>query len=170
MRGINKVTIMGVVGAAPEVKSYGDNKVATRISVATNEKWVDKETAEKKEKVSWHSIMFFRQLAEVAAQYLKVGTKIYLEGKLDYGRYIDKEGIERFVTRILADSLQIIADGNWSSKDGGEQQQAAPAQQQQNQPAQQASYKPYGHNKKTAPAPASKKSSLDDFFDDDIPF
>ena len=94
-RGINKVIIVGNLGADPDSRAMPSGNAVTNISVATSESWNDRETGEKQEKTEWHRVVFFNRLAEIAAQYLKKGSQVYVEGKIQTRKWEDKEGNER---------------------------------------------------------------------------
>lgn len=109
MQGVNKVILIGVLGKDPEVRYAASGNVITSFSVATGESWVDKNTGEKKEKTEWHDIVLFNRLAEVARDYLSKGQKVYIEGKIRTEKWQDKEGNNRYTTRIYGDSMQMLS-------------------------------------------------------------
>ena len=109
-RGINKVIIVGNLGADPDSRAMPSGNAVTNISVATSESWNDRDTGEKKEKTEWHRVVFFNRLAEIAAQYLKKGSQVYVEGKLQTRKWEDKEGNERWTTEIVANQMQMLGD------------------------------------------------------------
>ena len=109
-RGINKVIIVGNLGADPDSRAMPSGNAVTNISVATSESWNDRETGEKQEKTEWHRVVFFNRLAEIAAQYLKKGSQVYVEGKLQTRKWEDKEGNERWTTEIVANQMQMLGD------------------------------------------------------------
>ena len=109
-RGINKVIIVGNLGADPDSRAMPSGNAVTNISVATSESWNDKDTGEKQEKTEWHRVVFFNRLAEIAAQYLKKGSQVYVEGKLQTRKWEDKEGNERWTTEIVANQMQMLGD------------------------------------------------------------
>ena len=109
-RGINKVIIVGNLGADPDSRAMPSGNAVTNISVATSESWNDRETGEKQEKTEWHRVVFFNRLAEIAAQYLKKGSQVYVEGKLQTGKWEDKEGNERWTTEVVANQMQMLGD------------------------------------------------------------
>ena len=109
-RGINKVIIVGNLGAAPDSSAMPSGNAVTNISVATSESWNDRETGEKQEKTEWHRVVFFNRLAEIAAQYLKKGSQVYVEGKLQTRKWEDKEGNERWTTEVVANQMQMLGD------------------------------------------------------------
>lgn len=108
MRGINKCILVGSLGADPIVKYSQSGTAMCSISVATSESWKDKTTGEQKELTEWHRIKFFNRLAEIAGEYLKKGSQVYVEGKLHTNRYTDKAGVEKYSTNIIADELQML--------------------------------------------------------------
>lgn len=108
MRGINKVIIVGTLGADPEVKQFPNGGSITTISVATSEQWNDKQTGERREATEWHRITFNNKLAEIAAQYLRKGRQVYVEGSLRTRKYQDQSGQERFITEIRGDQMQML--------------------------------------------------------------
>lgn len=107
-RGINKVIIVGTLGADPDIKYTGDGKAIANLSAATSEQWKDKESGEKQEKTEWHRIVFFGKLAEIAGEYLKKGSQVYVEGKLQTRKWQDKEGVDRYSTEIVGSEMQML--------------------------------------------------------------
>lgn len=112
MRGVNKVIIVGNLGADPEVRQFNNGGNVTNISVATSEQWNDKQTGEPREATEWHRISLFNRLGEVAAQYLRKGSKVYIEGSLRTRKYQDQNGQERYITEIRADNMQMLDSAN----------------------------------------------------------
>lgn len=135
MRGVNKAIIMGNLGRDPEVRHTQSGTVIANLSVATTESWNDKQTGNKVEKVEWHRVVLFGKLAEVAAQYLKKGSGVYIEGKIQTSKYTDKQGVERYSTEIVVDQrgTMLMVGGNRDQNAGqqhpGAQQPAMPQQQ-----------------------------------------
>jgi len=109
-RGINKVIIVGNLGADPDSRAMPSGNAVTNISVATSESWKDRETGEKREKTEWHRVVFYNRLAEIAAQYLKKGSQVYVEGKLQTRKWDDKEGNERWTTEVVANQMEMLGD------------------------------------------------------------
>ena len=109
-RGINKVIIVGNLGADPDSRAMPSGNAVTNINVATSESWNDRDTGEKQEKTEWHRVVFFNRLAEIAAQYLKKGSQVYVEGKLQTRKWEDKEGNERWTTEVVANQMQMLGD------------------------------------------------------------
>lgn len=108
MTGINKVMLIGNLGSDPEVLTTANGTIIAKISIATSEQWKDKETGEKKDKAEWHRVVFFNRLAEIASQYLKKGSKVYVEGSLRTNKWTDKSGNERYTTEIVAKEMQML--------------------------------------------------------------
>ena len=108
MASINKVILVGRCGQDPEVRYLPSGETVANITVATSESWKDKQTGEKKELTEWSRISFFGKLAEIAGQYLKKGSQVYIEGRLRTRKYTDKEGIDRYATEIIADTMQML--------------------------------------------------------------
>lgn len=160
-RGVNKVIIVGNLGQDPEVR-YTQNSVAiATLSVATSEEWTDKQTQEKKSITEWHRCVAHRRLAEICGEYLKKGSKVYIEGRLQTRKWQGQDGVERYTTEIIVKELQML-DGRPQQ---GQQQQANPAYTQ-GRNAQQS-------NPRQQQAPQQSQSPPyvpDGDFDDDIPF
>lgn len=112
MRGVNKAIIVGRLGNDPVVKQFNNGGSVTHISVATSEQWTDKQTGEKREATEWHRISLFNRLGEIAAQYLKKGSSVYIEGSLRTNKYTDQNGVERYSTEIRADQMQMLDSNN----------------------------------------------------------
>ena len=109
-RGVNKVIIVGNLGADPDAKSMPSGNMVANFSVATSESWNDKDTGERQEKTEWHRVVFFGRLAEIADQYLKKGSQVYVEGKLQTRKWEDREGNERWTTEIVGSQLEMLGD------------------------------------------------------------
>lgn len=108
MRGVNKVILVGTLGANPESKSFPNGGSLTQFSIATSEKWQNKQSGEWIEQTEWHRIVVKNRLGEIAQQYLKKGSKVYIEGKLKTRQWTDQNGIERYTTEIQAEHLQML--------------------------------------------------------------
>ena len=115
MRGVNKVIIIGNLGNDPEARQFGNGGSVTNISVATSEQWTDKQSGEKREDTQWHRISLFNRLGEIAAQYLRKGSKVYIEGSLRTRKY-EKDGQDHYVTEIRADQMQMLDSLNEGQK------------------------------------------------------
>ncbi|PWD85840.1 single-stranded DNA-binding protein [Ignatzschineria cameli] len=113
-RGINKVILVGRLGQDPDVRYTAAGSAVTTISVATSESWKDRNTGQQQERTEWHRVVFFGRLAEIAGQYLRKGSQVYVEGSLRTNKYTDKKGIERYSTDINANELQMLGSGNFN--------------------------------------------------------
>ena len=111
-RGINKVVLVGNLGKDPEMRATQSGAAIANITVATSESWKDKQTGEKKEQTEWHRVVFFNRLAEVVGQYLKKGSQVYIEGRLQTRKWQDKEGQDRYTTEIVASEMQMLGGRN----------------------------------------------------------
>ncbi|MFC6205060.1 single-stranded DNA-binding protein [Psychrobacter urativorans] len=130
MRGVNKVIIIGNLGADPEVRQFSNGGSVTNISVATSEQWTDKQSGEKRESTEWHRIALYNRLGEIAAQYLRKGSKVYIEGSLQTRKYQAPDGSDRYATDIKAYQMQML-DG----ATGGQAQEGGYSNNQNNQPS-----------------------------------
>ena len=151
MASVNKVTIIGNLGRDPENRYLPSGEQVTSIAVATTDRWRDKATGEQKEATEWHRISFFGKLAEIAGQYLKKGSQVYVEGRIRTRKYTDRDGIERYTTEIIGDTIQMLG-----SKQGGSSQPAGTKQTAQRNS--------YSEAKQTGRRPVQPD------MDDDIPF
>lgn len=152
MASLNKVIIIGNLGRDPENRYLPSGEQVTSIAVATTDRWRDKATGEQKEATEWHRISFFGKLAEIAGQYLKKGSPVYVEGKLRTQKYTDKDGIERYQTNIIASTMQMLG----SKQDSGNGGQSGSQNNGRNS---------YADQKQTGRRPAAQPD-----LDDDIPF
>lgn len=139
MASVNKVIIVGNLGKDPETRYAPSGDAVTNIVVATTETWKDKTSGEKREATEWHRVVFFGKLAEIAGQYLKNGSQVYLEGKLKTRKWQDKDGQDRFTTEINADEMKMLG-----SKGDGQQQEGQRPQQTQQRPPANTQRKPQG--------------------------
>ena len=117
MASVNKVILVGNLGRDPETRYSPDGAAITNVSIATTDTWKDKASGEKQEKTEWHRVVFFDRLAEVAGEYLKKGSQVYVEGRLQTRKWTDKEGQERYTTEIRAERMQML--GSRSGAGGG---------------------------------------------------
>jgi len=174
-RGINKVILVGNLGQDPEIRYTANGAAVANITVATSEQWTDRQSGQKQERTEWHRVVLFGRLGEIAGEYLRKGSQVYLEGKLQTRKWQDQNGQDRYTTEIVANELQMLggrggagggsADYNNAQDFGGARNQnqdvgggrpaAAPQQGGGGRPA--------------APAAPAGGSNFDDF-DDDIPF
>ena len=155
-RGVNKVILVGNLGADPETRSMPSGMTVTNIRIATSESWKDKASGAQQERTEWHSIALFGRLGEIAAEYLRKGSQVFVEGKLRTRKWQDKQGNDRYTTEIIADNMQMLgargggggmSGGGMTAERGGS---SAPPREDYDQ----------------SPAPAGGKED----FDDDIPF
>ena len=135
-RGVNKVTIIGNMGNDPETRDLPNGGAVTNITLATSESWKDKTTGQQQERTEWHRVCFFGKLAEIAGEYLRKGSKVYIEGSLRTRKWQGKDGQDRYTTEIVASEMQML-DGKPEGAAAAPQQQRAPQQQQQSQQQQQ---------------------------------
>ena len=123
-RGINKVIIVGNLGGDPETRYMPSGSAVTNLTVATNESWKDKQTGEQKDRTEWHKVAMFNRLAEIAAEYLRKGSQVYIEGKLRTRKWQDRDGNDRWTTEVIANEMQMLGSRPGS---GAPAQAAAPA-------------------------------------------
>ncbi len=152
-RGVNKVILIGNLGRDPEIRYMPNGGAVANLALATSEAWKDKTTGEQQEKTEWHRVILFRRLAEIAGEYLKKGSKVYIEGKLQTRKWQDNQGQDRYTTEIIGNELQML-DGRGGAAGGG------------------------SYNSAPTSAPQSSNHQMNDMpdmvpagdFDDDIPF
>ncbi len=159
-RGVNKVTLIGNLGADPEVRATTSGSRVANIRLATAESWMDKNTGQRQDKTEWHRVIFFNRLAEIVEQYLTKGSQVYIEGRLQTRKWQDQNGQDRYTTEIVANEMQMLGGrgGGDQASQGGQYQNTAPMDSPA--PAQS-----------SAPRPAVAASSGPEInFDDDIPF
>ena len=160
-RGVNKVILVGNLGADPEVKYTAGGTAIGTLSVATSESWKDKQTGEQQERTEWHRVKFFGRLAEIAGEYLKKGSQVYVEGKLRTDEY-EKDGIKRYSTDIIADEMQMLGSRGGEGGGGGGGGYSRDRGGERSAPSRGAPSAPRASN----PPPADNGG----FEDDDIPF
>ena len=148
-RGVNKVILIGNLGQDPEVRYMPNGGAVCNITVATSETWKDKNSGESQEKTEWHRVVMFRRLAEIAGEYLKKGSKVYLEGRLQTRKWQDQQGQDRYTTEIIADEMQMLDSRGGGSADFAPAQQRSSAPQSRSEP---------------------QAAPMDNGFEDDIPF
>ncbi len=167
-RGINKVILIGNLGADPDARMSQQGSAITNLNIATDESYKDKATGQMVPKTEWHRVVMFNRLAEIAKDYLRKGSKVYIEGRLQTRKWQDQSGQDRYTTEIIATELQML-DGR---PGGGDYESAQPSAGQQpvRQPAQPApSYNQSSTYAQQPSRPAPTMAPVDDF-DDDIPF
>ena len=171
MASVNKVIVLGNLGRDPEVRYTPNGNAVCNLRIATTRNWKSKDSGEKMEETEWHSVVLYDRQAEIAGEYLKKGRPVYIEGRLKTRKWTDKEGVEKYTTEIVADSMQLLGGreggggggggaedeggGGYSERSAPQQQRSAPAAR----PVPQAAAKP-----------APKSSTGFDNMDDDIPF
>ena len=155
-RGVNKVILVGNLGADPETRSMPSGMTVTNIRIATSESWKDKASGAQQERTEWHSIALFGRLGEIAAEYLRKGSQVFVEGKLRTRKWQDKQGNERYTTEIIADNMQMLGGRGGGAVAGGGAERAGSGMSA-----------PPRDDYDQAPAPAG--GGKEDF-DDDIPF
>lgn len=153
MASVNKVILIGNVGRDPELRNLPNGDAACSLSIATSRKWKDKGSGDMMEETEWHRVVAFGRTAEVAAQYLKKGSPVYIEGRLKTRKWTDKEGVEKYTTEIVSESMQFLGARGDDAEPPAQRQAPAPAPR----PAAR------------APAPQKTGGGFDDF-DSDIPF
>lgn len=157
MASVNKVIIVGNLGRDPEMRTFPSGDQVANVTIATTDKWKDKQTGEMKEATEWHRVVFNGRLAEIAGQYLRKGSQVYVEGSLRTRKWTDQSGVEKYSTEIRADQMQMLGSRQGGDHGDDDRQSRAPA------PAP----RPQQRN---APAPAPRASSGFEDMDDDIPF
>jgi single-strand DNA-binding protein len=143
-RGINKVILIGHLGQDPEVKYMPSGSAVANVSIATTESWKDKNTGEKQDRTEWHKVVFFARLAEIVGEYLRKGSQVYVEGRLQTRKWQDKNGHDRYSTEIIANEMQMLGSPRNSGSGGGDHGAESHA--------------------------TASSSGRDEGFDDDIPF
>jgi single-strand DNA-binding protein len=150
-RGINKVILVGHLGQDPQTRAMPSGKSVVNLRLATTDQWRDRQTGENKENTEWHTVVMFDRLAEIAAEYLRKGSQVYVEGKLRTRKWQDKDGHDRYSTEIVANEMQMLGGrGGGQSQGGGYEPREAPAAE--------------------AAQGGGRPTSGGDEFDDDIPF
>jgi len=161
-RGINKVILIGNCGQDPETRYMPSGGAVTNLTLATSESWKDKQTGQQQERTEWHRVVFFNRLGEIAGEYLRKGSKVYIEGSLRTRQW-EKDGVKRYTTEIVANEMQML-----DSRDGGASASRAPMQESAPTSQPQGS-QPQGSQSQGTAEPAGAAGGFDDF-DDDIPF
>lgn len=171
MRGVNKVIIIGNLGNDPEARQFGNGGSVTNISVATSEQWTDKQSGEKREATEWHRISLFNRLGEIAAQYLRKGSKVYIEGSLRTRKY-EKDGQDHYVTEIRADQMQMLDSMNEGQKPNNQQGGYQNNNQNSGYSNQQSQGQPQQFNNQMSQAPQgyAQPNGAPQVPEDDVPF
>ena len=168
MSSLNKVFLIGNLGRDPDIRYMPNGEAVVNFSIATSECWNDRQSGQRVERTEWHNITMYRRLAEIAGQYLKKGSQVYIEGRIQSRKYTDKDGIERTAYDIIGNEMKMLGSRNASAggapfDDSNAYQAAPPAQ-----PAQSYTAEPPAVPRRQAPA-AAPATPVDDI-DDDIPF
>ena len=167
MASVNKVILIGNCGRDPEVRYAPSGTAICNVSIATSSRRKDKASGETIEDTQWHRVTFYERLAEIAGEYLKKGRPVYIEGRLKYGKYTDKDGIERNTVDIVAEQMQLLGGREGMGGGGGDDMDQAPQQQQRPQRNAPAAQRPAAAPARQA---APKSATGFDDMDDDIPF
>lgn len=169
-RGVNKVILVGNAGNDPEFRVMPNGNGVANVSIATSEAWKDKSTGDQQEKTEWHRVIFFNRLAEIVEQYVKKGSKLYIEGRLQT-RSWEQDGVKRYTTEIVAAEMQMLdSRGGSDNNSFGQGQQGQQGQYgQQGQQGQGGGAAPAARSSSTSAAPQAAPANFDNF-DDDIPF
>jgi single-strand DNA-binding protein len=160
MASVNKVIIVGNLGRDPEVRTFPSGDRVANVTIATTDKWKDKTSGEMKEATEWHRVVFNGRLAEIAGEYLRKGSQVYVEGSIRTRKYTDKDGNERQITEVRADTMQML---------GSRQGMGAPSSQDDDDGASRRASPPSRSQPVSKPAAAKPSTGFDDM-DDDIPF
>ena len=151
-RGVNKVILVGNLGNDPDIRYTAGGAAVANISLATTDSWKDKESGEQQDRTEWHRIVFFGRLAEIVGEYLRKGSQVYVEGRLQTRKWQDKSGNDRYTTEIVANEMQMLGGRGGSGGGMGNNDQAPPPMSE------------------SSPASSSAPAADNDFVDDDIPF
>src|SRR5271154_2205032 len=152
-RGINKVILIGHLGADPETRAMPSGMTVANLRLATSENWKDKQSGEQQERTEWHNVALFGRLGEIAGEYLRKGSQVYIEGRLRTRKWQDKSGVDRYTTEIVANDMQMI--GGRGGGGGGDKAASAPGG---------------GESRERPPAAAEPAGAATEDFDDEIPF
>ncbi|NVK43276.1 MAG: single-stranded DNA-binding protein [Oceanospirillaceae bacterium] len=183
-RGINKVILVGNLGGDPEVRYMPSGNAVTNVTLATSESWKDKQSGQMQERTEWHRVVFFNKLAEIAGEYLRKGSQVYVEGSLRTRKWQDQSGQDRYTTEIVASEMQMLGGrggsgggdsynqdtgGGYSQQPRQQRPQQAPQQNYQQPPQQGGGYQQPQQAPQQPQQPQQPAQGFDDF-DDDIPF
>ncbi len=158
-RGVNKVILVGNLGRDPEVRYTPNGGAIANITIATTDQWKDKQTGQNQDRTEWHRVVMFGRLGEIAGEYLKKGSQVYIEGRLQTRKWQDKDGSDRYTTEIVANEMQMLGGGGRGGSSSAEFPQEQGGQTAQSVPQSQSAPQAQG----------SGRSNFDEF-DDDIPF
>jgi single-strand DNA-binding protein len=170
-RGINKVILVGNLGQDPETRYLPSGKAVTNLRIATSDSWKDKQTGEQKEQTEWHTVVMFERLAEIAAEYLRKGSQVYVEGRLRTRKWQDKEGRDRYTTEIVANEMQMLGARGGAGGMGGEEGGGGGGRPARGYSGAGGEGSGEARGRAAASsAPAASQGGGDEFGDDDIPF
>ncbi len=175
-RGVNKVILIGNVGGDPETRYLPNGNAVTNITLATSESWKDRQTGQQQERTEWHRVVFFGRIAEIAGEYLRKGSQVYVEGRLQTRKWQDQSGQDRYTTEIVVDlggNMQLLGGRNGGGEDQGMRPQPASAAVASSRPQMAAPAPvPQPAPQSRPPAAAVQQPAMPDYdsFDDDIPF
>lgn len=164
-RGVNKAILVGRLGGDPEVRYSQSGNAIANINLATTDSWKDRESGERQERTEWHRVVFFSRLAEIVAEYLRKGSQVYVEGRIQTRKWQDKEGRDRYTTEIVANEMHMLG-GRAAS---GDDARVPPADAPERQPGQSAQAGQSGQSGQSGGG-GKKPADIGDDFDDDIPF
>jgi single-strand DNA-binding protein len=169
MASVNKVIIVGNLGRDPEMRSFPSGDRVANVTIATTDKWKDKQTGEMKEATEWHRVVLNGRLAEIAGEYLRKGSQVYVEGSLRTRKWTDKDGVEKYSTEIRADHMQMLSGrpGSGDSSHSDDDRRSQPAARPSSSPAP--AHRPAPSQQRAPTAAAMAPAGFDDFADD-IPF
>lgn len=162
-RGVNKVILVGNVGVDPDVRTMPNGNTVTTLSIATSESWKDKQTGEKQERTEWHRVVCFNRLGEIASEYIRKGSKLYIEGSLRTRKWQDQQGQDKYITEIIASEMQMLDSKGSQGGPSSYNDIPAPGQFGYSEPSPQAA------PAKSQPTAATAQAAFDDL-NDDIPF
>lgn len=166
---LNKVTLIGHLGADPDVRYMPTGGAVTNVNIATTFRWKDKQSGERKENTEWHRVVFFNRLAEIAGEYLRKGSQVYIEGRLQTRKWQDKDGVDRYTTEIIASEMQMLGSRSGGTAPLGNAP-AASAPAQSNTPASSQPRSPAPTQSQPKSMPDAPPPAAYEDFDDDIPF
>ena len=167
-RGVNKVILLGNLGADPETRYTANGNAVTNIRLATTDSWRDRQSGEQQERTEWHRVVFFSRLAEIAAEYLRKGSQCYIEGRIQTRKWQGQDGQDRYTTEIVASDMQMVGSRGGSGGGGAPPRGPSPGAGERDQDSGSGSAWPAGGS--TGSPPAAPRSGPPDDFDDDIPF
>lgn len=171
MASVNKVIVLGNLGRDPEVRYTPNGNAVCNLRIATTRNWKSKDSGEKMEETEWHSVVLYDRQAEIAGEYLKKGRPVYIEGRLKTRKWTDKEGVERYTTEIVADSMQLLGGREGGGGGGAEDEGGGGGYSERSAPAPRAApaARPAAPQAASRPAPQKSATGFDNM-DDDIPF